>query len=909
MRYLACLLLLLANVCAFASPSGVVISQFQIRGPAGGNDEFIEIQNQGLVNVPIGGWKLRGCVSTSGVLGDRATVPGGVVLRPGQYYLFVNTASGGYSNSAVPGDQGYSSGISDFGSGATGAGMALFDAAGVKQDGVGSTLPANQCREGTGITSTPTGTPNNSNNNAFVRVRDTDNNATDFVGPRAAEPHNFAGLTAGCTASDVRIFTIQGRGHVSPYAGKLLCNTPGIVTQLASNGFTMQDGDGDGDPGTSDGIFVFTGSAPTVSVGQQVLVKGTIVEFRSGSANLTLTEIGGSPTVTPAAGLFTNTTITPVVVGIGGRVPPNEWIDRDTTGSVEVAAQTTYTPDTDGIDFWESLEGMVVTMNGARAVGPSNSFGEVWMVGDGGARATGVNARGGITLIDHGSYVDFNPERIVVDLGFLPGVPPTLNVGDTLSPVTGVLTFAFGTFRINPSVQPAVAATGPARTTSTVAGGIERLRIASYNVENLDTNDGDTCDGAPDRDVADGRFTREAQQIVGALGSPDVLGIEELQDNSGCANDATVSASATLAMLADAIAAAGGPRYSWVVIDPVNNADGGAPGANIRQAILYNAAVVAHVPGTAGAGDATTATALSKDAQGRLQLTLSPGRIQPASTAWRNSRKPLAATFDFNGRRLLVIVNHFNSKGGDEPLFGRFQPPLEDSEPQRVAQAQVEHDFIAQALSLVPDARIVTLGDFNDFEFSQSMRTLTGAATGTPILVDLATALLPPEERYSYVFEGNSQELDHIFVTPALLADAQFQAVHVNAEYADQVSDHDPIIASLRILPPPPVADAGADQSVTHLTTVTLDGRGSRAGDGTALTYAWVQTAGREVTLSATNAAVATFQAPAQQTGNNGNGNSNAPEPLEFTLTVTDRFGNVATDTITVKVKPGKPGN
>ena len=97
MRYLAGLLLLLANVCALASPSGVVISQFQIRGPAGGNDEFIEIQNRGTANVAIGGWTLRSCASGSGYLTTRETVAAGVVLRPGQYYLFAkNASSGGY---------------------------------------------------------------------------------------------------------------------------------------------------------------------------------------------------------------------------------------------------------------------------------------------------------------------------------------------------------------------------------------------------------------------------------------------------------------------------------------------------------------------------------------------------------------------------------------------------------------------------------------------------------------------------------------------------------------------------------------------------------------------------------------------------------------------------------------------
>jgi len=286
----------------------------------------------------------------------------------------------------------------------------------------------------------------------------------------------------------------------------------------------------------------------------------------------------------------------------------------------------------------------------------------------------------------------------------------------------------------------------------------------------------------------------------------------------------------------------------------------------------------------------------SLDAAGNLRLSHSPGRIDPSNGAWANSRKPLAATFDFNGRRLVVIVNHFNSKGGDEPLMGRFQPPELETEAQRLLQAQAQHAFIAQALALDPGARIVTLGDFNDFEFSAPIRALTGESSGTPILFGLATRLLPPEERYSYIFEGNSQELDHVFVTASLLPNAQFQAVHVNAEFADQVSDHDPLIASLRILPTLPVANAGADVSVTHLTQVTLDGSGSRAGDGSALTFRWTQTAGWPVEMAGADTAAVTFRVPAQ------------PFPLAFRLTVTDRFGREASDDVNVEVRPGKPG-
>jgi predicted extracellular nuclease len=821
-RILICAVLALGSCSiALASPSGVVISGFQVRGPAGGNDEYVEIRNTSAGNADISGWKLQGCASSGGNASNRVTVGSGIVLTPGQYYLFANTASAGYSGSVAP-DATYGTGFTDFGSNQSG--IQLVDALGTKQDGVGS--PTSPCAEGGGIASTPT---SNTVPTAYARklngAQDTDVNAADFSGPQASNPHDSGGITVTCTNDGVHIFTIQGRAHVSPLNNQVVCNVPGIVTQVVSNGFFMQDGNGDGDDTTSDGIFVFTSGAPTVTAGQQVKVKGTVSEFRpgssfgatdcpssSGACNLSVTEITG-PTVTVATGLFLppHDVITPVVIGTGGRIPPKERIDDDTSGSVEVASQTTYDPANDGIDFYESLEGMLVQVNGARVVGPTNSFGEIWLVGDMGTNASGVNARGGVTLIDHGSYVDFNPERIMIDTSELTSAYPQANVGDTIvAPVVGAMSYDFGNFRVFPNTLPTFAKTGPARTASTVTATADHLRIASYNVENLDANDADVCDGGPDMDVANGRFTREAQQIVSALGSPDILGIEELQDNSGCTDDGTVISTTTLDTLIAAIVAAGGPQYQYVLVNPVNDADGGVPGGNIRQGILYNPARVTFVPGTdTTSNPTTTATALALDASGSLQLTLSPGRIDPNNAAWTTSRKPLVATFDFRGKRVLLIVNHFNSKGGDEPLFGRFQPPVLTSEPQRIQQAQVEHDFIAQALSLKGDALVVSLGDFNDFDFSAPMRTLTGAASGTPILTDLATALLPPEERYSYVFEGNSQELDHIYVTSPLVPHAEFQPIHVNAEYSDQVSDHDPMIASL-VMPDttPPTSSA-----------------------------------------------------------------------------------------------------
>ena len=81
--------------------------------------------------------------------------------------------------------------------------------------------------------------------------------------------------------------------------------------------------------------------------------------------------------------------------------------------------------------------------------------------------------------------------------------------------------------------------------------------------------------------------TPSPQQIVGNLAAPDLLTLEEVQDNNGTTNDGTVAADETLRLLTEAILRAGGPAYEWRQIDPVDGAEGGQPGGNIRVAFLF----------------------------------------------------------------------------------------------------------------------------------------------------------------------------------------------------------------------------------------------------------------------------------------------------------------------------------
>src|SRR4029450_1970066 len=105
------------------------------------------------------------------------------------------------------------------------------------------------------------------------------------------------------------------------------------------------------------------------------------------------------------------------------------------------------------------------------------------------------------------------------------------------------------------------------------------------------------------------------------------VNLEEIQDNNGPANDTVVAADQTLQRFTDAIVAKGGPRYEWREIGPVDDADGGQPGGNIRVAFLFNPARVSFVdrPG----GDATTAV----QAVPGPALSISPGRVAPTDPA------------------------------------------------------------------------------------------------------------------------------------------------------------------------------------------------------------------------------------------------------------------------------------
>ncbi|MBJ7288242.1 endonuclease/exonuclease/phosphatase family protein [Williamsia sp.] len=574
----------------------------------------------------------------------------------------------------------------------------------------------------------------------------------------------------------VSIAAVQGAGFTSPLVGRSVSGVPGIVTTVRTTsprGFWMQSAVPDRDRSTSDGIFVFTGStAPTVTPGDAVTVAATVTEYRAvgsgetaaNTANLSVTELTKPIVTVTSSGNPLPAPVTISPSSVPARFAP------PVSGDVEQIARAI--PARSAQEFLEAHEGERVSVPSPRIIAPSNSFGDIYITSKPQADRS---IHGGAVL----SSYNLPTGRIKVSA--LDGSKPVMNTGDRFAgPVVGPLDWSnFGGYVIDAPTLPAVVSSGLTPTVAAKASDAE-LSVATYNVENLAPGD------------SAGKYAALARGIVTNLSSPDVVAVEEVQDNSGAADDGTVAADATVARLTAAVSAAGGPRYDHRGIDPANDTDGGQPGGNIRTVFLFNPSRVSFVD--RGAPSSSAATVAQRGPAGQVQLSVSPGRIAPADPAWTNSRKPLAGEFTFRGHTVFVVGNHFNSKGGDQSADGRFQPPARSSETQRTAQATVENAWVRSLQTIDPRAAIVVAGDLNDYQFSPAVRTLTGNGSG---LTDLI-ATLPRAQQYTYVYSGVSQVLDHILVSRSLRPRARYEVVHLNAEFAGQTSDHDPQVVRVR---------------------------------------------------------------------------------------------------------------
>ncbi|KGX85567.1 5'-nucleotidase C-terminal domain-containing protein [Pontibacillus litoralis] len=564
----------------------------------------------------------------------------------------------------------------------------------------------------------------------------------------------------GKDLNNVEIHDIQGTSHTSPYEGKTVQGVDGIVTHIDGSNVYMQEVNPDDNENTSEGILVYERNHG-LQVGDFIVVDGEVKEYVLDGysdrfdTDLTMTEIDASTIEVKAKD---QSLPKPVVLGKNGRVIPDKIIDND--------AFEQFDPKQDAIDFYESLEAMHVQIDQPTIVGPQK-YGELPVVVHNGADQL-VTEAGGYKL----SEDDPNPEIMYVQVGNY-----TAKIGDFFNgSITGVMSYDYQNYKIYRDTNEVLPPKEDGAFTpeiTTIDQEEEQLTVAAYNIQNFSA----TSESA--------KVNKLATSIANNLQSPDVIALQEVQDNNGDKNDGTTEADQSYQRLVDAIVAAGGPTYKYTDVAPVNNADGGKPGANIRVGYLYN-------PDRVTLKEAEKGTATEAVEYKNGDLSKNPGRIAPST--FTDTRKPLAAEFVFNEQEVIVVNAHFNSKFGDTPLFGKAQPPHLGSEAERLKLVTEVNKFVNNIQADNPKENIVVLGDMNDFEFSKPVQTLQGSE-----LTNLAYTL-PETERWTYNYRGNSQALDHILVSNNLADQAKLDIVHANAPFMEEhgrASDHDPLLAQI----------------------------------------------------------------------------------------------------------------
>ncbi|RYP43848.1 hypothetical protein DL768_009628 [Monosporascus sp. mg162] len=591
------------------------------------------------------------------------------------------------------------------------------------------------------------------------------------------------------------IAEINGPKFLSPYNGQIV-NVSGLVTARHSSGFWIRSLEPDDDPRTSESIYVYGSNLGNFTTGDIVSLSGSVEEYRSNKDYNYLAEISRPRDITI---LSSGNPVAALEIGKDTANPPTEdFSSLDLGGLFGVpndvnrvsGVDPELQPDKFGIDFWESLLGELVTIKNPRAIAKPNQYGDTWVVGE--WPVTGLNKRGGLTMRSG----DANPEAIIIGTP-LDGTrnPNDGRLGDELEDITGVVYQAFGFYRILPTTAFVVKAKPspelPKPEKFLLKGTCAALTVGSYNIENF-------YPGSPG---IEGR----AEHIARYLDAPDLIFLQEVQDNNGQANDGVVSADESHKALIDAVAQLTGWRYDFIDIAPENNMDGGAPGGNIRCSYLYNPTVLRLK--NANPGSATDAVKVQKGSKifSGPTLNFNPGRIDPGNSAWDDSRKPIVAHWEFSNlfcrlSDFFTVNVHFGSKGGSTTLHGDARPPVNKGVEKRTAQANITAGFISEILKYDRNAAVIAAGDFNEFAFVQPLEVFTE----TSGMVDLDVAARVPEtERYTYIFDSNCQQLDHMYVSPKIARRSpRFEHVHVNTwlNYDGEVSDHDPSVARLNVI-------------------------------------------------------------------------------------------------------------
>ena len=602
---------------------------------------------------------------------------------------------------------------------------------------------------------------------------------TEVVTPATTTDKN-EGTPAGATASAAQVTApkevknigeVQGESHESPLAGKEVIINNVVVTKTDKTGFYVQDKVSDNNPRTSDAVYV--ASKEKVESGDLLKVQGTVkegyMEEYSVRPGQTFKKPAGSLTVTQ----IINATITklgktdlPKALNISEKMP-KDIVDN---------TPTKYNPETEALDYWESLEGMRVEVTKPKVTGPQYK-GDIYVL-PGDYKGQKLNNIGGVNLRPGVQNTEVLP--ITVGNSFVAKAKDYFNEN-----ITGVVTYKNKTYKIDPidpnALKGLLQDGGLTREVSKIYPSEDKLTIASYNIENFSANN-NGHDETPEEKV-----DKIANSFIKEVHSPDIITLIEVQDNNGGVNDGTVDGVKSGEKLAQRIKSLGGPDYKYTEIAPVDGKDGGKPGANIRVAYLYNPKRVTLIGKEKGGSEEA-----ARFVNGHLEKN--PARIDPKSVHFEKVRKSLAAEFEFKGERIVVIANHLKSKLGDDAIYGSNQPSVENTKAKRIEEAKILNAFIKEGLRQNPNLKFVLTGDFNDFEFSDSVKTIVGNE-----LVNLM-AEHEQGDRYSYFYRGSNQSLDNILISKNIKDKVVFSPVHINASFMEEhgrASDHDPVVVQI----------------------------------------------------------------------------------------------------------------
>ena len=626
----------------------------------------------------------------------------------------------------------------------------------------------------------------------------------------------------------VPIHDIQGAGLGSPLNGASV-TTEGIVTALKfNNGFFLQTADAevDADPATSEGIFVFTSTAPpaAAAIGNRVRVTATVSEFTPGSNlnQLSITELVSPSTI--------------IQLSSGNPLPaPVVLASADFNAASDPGTAEKFEGMRVSVPEATVVEGSEGNITESSATASSTGVFQVVLAGVGRPyREPGIGVMD-VFPIPPGKtppLFDTNQERLMVrSRGQVGATAVALDAGATVTGMVGVLDYFAGTWALLPD-NGTVAVAGGKTATAVTDPGTDDVTIAGFNLLRFfdEVND---SNGAPTLTAAavDKRLTKTSTAICDYLKAPDILGVVEVENLR------------VLGLLADRINATCGRAPTYVPYLVQGNDPGG-----------INVGFLVNTRDTGGTTPTPRVEVLEVTQYGKNTLFTNPD----TSTALLNDRPPLmlrAVVHADTGASypVTVFVNHRRSLNGiDDTSPGSSGWPTEGDRVRnkRAQQALFLANLVNDRQVADPNEKIVLVGDFNAFEFNDGYADIMGIVRGDQVpeneaitwvaspvatpLVDGSDLIADPAERYSYVFEGSAQTLDHVVVNEALVTDAAvsdaiIEHARINADFgvhnfgvagtAIRTSDHDPVRLSIRL-----VADSSGPEVGYTLTPAAPDG-------------------------------------------------------------------------------------